>query len=533
MLVNFKVKSYNEGEMLLGLYRVSIERLLKLLYSVVKSLLSSDALIILTILTLFSAGFSIYFFNRPVNPSVQLSDFSFKLDADVRTVELSVKVMVGSVELKQFFINNLTVYRWSSDRRILREGEEARCVLWFPWRMGEDYAVRLVTVDDRSFEVLVRAPVFEPVLGLDLRDVGGFSSGGSLRVGLLYGAVGNGTDWLHMVLFTYRSFDRPNRSVYVFYDSRFMAREGLRRAEAIMGYLRGWNVSVNSLDYDGLRGLIRDEPRSVLILVNPLKDGFGRRLLDAAPAPLLDPNGNGYLRDDSRHGRSLLYDLMADEGLILVTVGSNQPYKRILYGDGSYRLARDSAEAFDAHRFLTPADGDESIIRGVGFLGDYSPTRISGTLGLAYREEAYGFDKGALERYGLSYYAYGEYRLSMGDRSLSLLMPVFIRVGRGGWLAMGDGGYWLSDEQLSHDLFMILLQSIWDSDWVPYGWYWDSGANFHSGAGLIKAEGSLDTEGIPQKIVGERLIVRVLGVVYSADLKRGIVVEKILEYRLP
>lgn len=493
---------------------------------------SLEVFSIFFILMLFISGFFMYYLNRPVNPSVQLVDLVFGLDPDHRWLELSVRVKAGIVELKQFFVNNLTVYNWRADKIVVREGEEVRCFLEFPWRMGVDHIIRLVTGDERSFELVGRAPIIEPELDLGLGEVTKFIYGNLLRLRVDYWVEGKGIDHLHVLLFAYRKFERLSRPIYLFYDVRYMAEEAMKRAEYIVDYLRSRSLAVNLLDYSGLEGLSRDMPRAVLILVNPLEDGHGRRLWDAAPAPLIDPNRNGYLRDDSRYGRSFLYDWMADGGLILITVGTHQPYKRILYRDGSYGLARDSLDALDAHLFLTSAQGDENVIKGAGFLGNYSPVRLSGTLGLSYREEAYAFDRVALESYGLSYYAYGEYKLAIRGGNLTLVIPTFIRVGRGGWLAMGDLGFWLDEERMSHDLFMMILHSIWDADWVPYGWYWDNGAGFHSGGGVIRAIGHLETEKIPMDIVGEELYIRIIGVAYSEDLGRGVIQERFLKYRV-
>ncbi|MEM2127529.1 MAG: hypothetical protein QXH67_04820 [Candidatus Bathyarchaeia archaeon] len=491
-----------------------------------------ELIVLITILFLFTSGLAIYYFNKPRRPSVLINEILFRLGENERRIELSVEVRSGSVELKQFFVNGLTVYKWSSDKKVISEGERTRCILEFPWRMGKEHVISLVTVDDQIIEVIERAPEIDPELYFNVKSKTSLNILGSIKFGVNYQVEGFGIDDLQIILFVYRSFERSNRSVYVFYDARFLSEEGLRRADAIIKCFRSFNVTVEPLDYRGLELLSKDMPRAILILVNPLKDGSERRLLDAAPAPLIDPNGNGYIRDDSRYGRSHIYDWMMDKGLILVTVGSNQPYKRILYGDGYYRLARDSLEAFDAHFYLTSASGKESIINGSFTLGSYSPTRISGSLGLSYREESFAFDKDSLERNGLTYYSYGDYKLNTKRGVLNLSLPVFIRVGKGGWLAMGDNDYWLSDEKLSHDLFQIYLQSVWDSDWIPYGWYWDSGTSFHRGRGLIRAEGSLETEMIPLDIIGEKLSIRILGIAYSRDLERGIILERIFEHQV-
>ncbi len=85
---------------------------------------------------------------------------------------------------------------------------------------------------------------------------------------------------------------------------------------------------------------LRKEENIILILVNPLKDNKGNSLTSAIPAPLSYPSNNGYISDNSKYGRSFLYDWMNDKGLVLVTIGSSEPYKRILYSDGDLYLCQ-------------------------------------------------------------------------------------------------------------------------------------------------------------------------------------------------
>lgn len=494
---------------------------------------SPDAVIVTVVLLLFLSGFAIYGVNRPGSPSFFIEDVSFKLGEDKRIIELYVRVERGSVELKQLFINNGTVYNWSAERRIVREGEETRCTLEYRWRMGEDYVIKLVTADGRFAELSTIAPETSPTLSVEIKDATVTLDSDFLKVKVTYEAEGNGTDTLHMLLFTYKSFERPNRTSYIFYDPDYMADESVKRADAIIRYFDRYNVTIYKADYKALEELSKAMPRIVLILVDPLRDGWGRRLENAIPAPLMDSDGDGRIRDDSRYGRSRLYDWMRDEGLILVTVGSLQPYKRLIYEDGAYSYARDSYNPFDAHLFLTDASGEESIINGNFMLGNYTPARISSTLGLSYREASFGFDKDAMEGYGLQYYAYGDYEPPYERYSLNLTLPAFIRVGEGGWLAMGDGGYWLSDDQLAHDLFLIYVQAVWESEWIPYGWYWDSGSAFNKGYGVMWVDGSLETELIPSDIVGNEIFIRFICIAFSSDLSRGVLVERGVEYKVP
>ncbi|RLI27518.1 hypothetical protein DRO58_04205 [Candidatus Bathyarchaeota archaeon] len=442
-----------------------------------------------------------------------------------------MKVERGSIELKQILVNNVSVESWSADKLVASEGEEINCTLKYDWRMGEDYVFKVITVDNQSAEQVVKAPVIHPNISIDIKNVSIISNSKFLRVNVAYRAHGEGIDTLHTILFTYSSFNKFNHTLYIFYDPDFMADESLKRADAIVKYFHRYGIEIYKIDFNALEILSKAMlQRSILIVVNPLKDKYGRRLEDALPAPLIDPDRDGKIKDNSRYGKSFIYDWMRDKGLIFITVGSLQPHKRILYKDGIYNYARDSFETFDVHLFFTDATGKEGIIEGRFILGDYSPTRITGTLGLSYREESFGFDKNALERYGLRYYGYGDYKLFREGVNFNLTLPVFIRVGKGGWLVMSDEGYWLSDEQLAHDLFLIYMQSVWDSEWIPYGWYWDNGGTFHECAGVLKVNDRLETGSIPSDIIGRKLVIRILGIAYSSDLKEGIVVEKVLEY---
>jgi hypothetical protein len=488
--------------------------------------------IILLFLLLFTSGFTIYAVNRPATPLFHIYDASFRLGEDNRSIELYVAADRSRIELKQFFINNEAVQTWNSDKKSIVNGESLRCILEYPWRMGTVYTIKLVTTDKQSAELVTKAPEMTPSLKLEIKNVNVSLSSDFLMVNATYRAYSNGTDSLHVMLFTYRSFENQSRPVYMFYDSRYMAEESLRRADSIIGYFGAYNMTIEKLDYGMLENLSNAMPRCMLIIVNPLKDYQGNKIEDAIPAPLVDSDVDGFIKDDSEYGKTRLYDRMQDSGLILVTVGSLQPYKRIIYGDSTYRRAMDSNEMFDAHLMLTSASVGESIINGSFVLGDYSPVRISGTMGLSYRESSFGFDKDSMESHNLRYYAYGDYTLSNQQSILNLTLPAFIRVGEnGGWLAMGDKEFWLKDEQLAHDLFMICLQRVWDAEWIPYGWYWDSGCAFHNSCGELIVDNSLETS-LPSHVVDNRIVVRIIAIAHSSDLGRGVIVEQIAEHEI-
>ena len=495
---------------------------------------SFDSLLIITVLILFSLGFILYLINRPPSPSFYISDLTFTTNTTGRSIRFSIKVEKGTVEIKEVFINNQTVSDWSIDKRVIREGETANCTVAYRWRMGAAYLIKIVTTDDMVAEYEAKAPEIPPSIKLDVKSVETTLRQDSLKVKANYEFEGDGVDYVHLLLFTYSSFEKPRRPILTFYDRDYMCDESLKRADAIIDYFSKCNVTIDKVNYDELKDLSRSKPRVILILVDPLKDAHGRRLRNSLPAPLIDPDGDGYIRDDSKYGKSLIYDWMKDKGLILVTVGTLQPHKRILYQDGVFTRTKDSPKPFDVHRFLTDATGERGIINGSFIPSRYTPVRISGTLGLSFRDTTLGFDKNAIENYGLHYYGYGDYETSYDHINLNLTLPVYIEVGEGGWLAMGDEEYWLSDEDLARELFLIWTQAIWDSEWIPYGWYWDSGCAFHTGRyGILKAEGTLETEFIPRNIVGGKITVRIVALAYSSELGKTLLIERTIECTVP
>ncbi|MEM4577171.1 MAG: hypothetical protein QW701_07020 [Candidatus Nezhaarchaeales archaeon] len=459
----------------------------------------------------------------------------FTLGEEERSIELLVKAEGGAVEVEGVLVNGLAVEKSSISDRILAHGGEARYIFKYPWRMGEEYNIRIDLANGAFLKVKAKAPVVEPNLKLEVCGVEVDRGSDSLKVRVGYKAEGNGTTSLHVMLFVYSSFNATFRNTYIFYDPDYMADEAIRLADALIEHFNSYGVPIYKLNYYALETMCESigspMKKSVLILVYPLKDSQGRRLFNVLPAPLLDPNGNGLLRDDSKHGKSRLYDMMFDEGLVLVTVGSLQPHKRILYRDGSYSWSRDYSGLVDVQEFLAGSSSREPILRSaLHAYFTYSPTRISGTLGLSMLEAYSMFDGNALERQGLKYYAYGDYTLPL-EPGLNLAMPIFIRVGRGGWLAMADESLQLSEGQLAHDLFLVWVHAVWNSEWIPYGWYWDSGCSFYSSSGgLIKASGMLESEAIPLGAANYLLVLRVVGIASCSDTNSGLIIEELMSY---
>jgi hypothetical protein len=481
------------------------------------------------IILIFLSGISILIFNKPEKTDFSLSDFLFEITEDRRSISFFVVANKGQVELKEVFINDETVLDWSAEKKILLKNENTLVEINYNWNAEEYYEVEVVSSDDIRTGSLVKSPKIDPELNLEILNFS-ITSRGESSMGLVnYKVNYYGFNKLHLMLFAYKEFNESNREVFIFFDEDYMDPESIARSEAIIKYFTTYNVGIDKLDFTALKAKVTEKPKIILIVVNPLKDGGGRRIENALPAILTDWNGNGDIRDDSKNGKTILYDWMKEKGLVLVTVGSILPHKRMVYQNGVSGYAQDSIEMLDSHRFLTDAEGNESIMKGIFTIGNYAPVRMSGTLGLPYRDASFGFDKNEMEKHGLEYYAYGDYALNLEGETRNLTLPVFIRTGTGGWLSMGDEEKWLKDEQLAHDIFLIYLQAPWDSEWVPYGWYWDSGSTYYSSFGSLMANGTIETEFIPTKIIGEKLVFRLVGVSDSLELGRGVLIKKTFE----
>jgi hypothetical protein len=454
----------------------------------------------------------------------------FNVGKEKRTIELYINVVKGIIEPRRFFINGENVSRWSIDKYVIGEGEKAKAILEYRWDMDKFYVIDMITADgQRASTGRVLSPKIEPDLTLKIRNITLTSNLNWSKIYVDYEVDASGIDLVDIFLFTYSSFEKKNRSVMIFFDSDYMSEIALRRAKIIIDYFSGYNVTLQKIRFNDLEN-IKNVEKAILILVNPLKDKLGRKIENAMPSPLIDPDNDGFI---NKYNKSILYRLMKDNGLIFVTVGSLQPHKRILYSNGTYIYPSDSFKPFDIHEFFTDASGDESIIKGNFMIGSYTGVRISGTLGIEGREASFGFDKEALERYNLKYYAYGDYTLHFDGKKMTLILPVFIRVGEGGLLFVGDEEYWLTDEQIARELFFIYLQSIWDSVWIPYGWYWDSGSDHYICAGKLRINERVETEQFPTYLINKQVLIRVVAVAYSNDLKKGGISEEEIVYYVP
>jgi len=253
-----------------------------------------------------------------------------------------------------------------------------------------------------------------------------------------------------------------------------MPQKTVKDVRSFLNQSRIFGLNVQTVDWASLSELAQSKPKSVLCIFQPLINRSNEELYGALPACLIDPDQDGHVRDDSKYGRSLVYDWEKDQGLIFVTIGGRAalPNIYILYQNETSSPNLDKKEWPDASLFFTDSN-DIFVNAGAGGPGTYIGSKITKTLGLHEWFGEWGFWNDRMEALNMSFYGYSSWIL---HRNMNLSMPCFIKVGSGGWLSF-DNFYapWkLDPESLGYDLAIILFHSVWDGVWLDSGWNYDS-----------------------------------------------------------
>ena len=486
--------------------------------------------IFLIVIILFSfITFFIFLPREDLQSELFISKTNFVLTSDQRIIEMVVENNSDKkVELQQLEINKLPILTWSPQKITLEKGEDTNITVYYHWFPEEYYYIDVFAFPEVHGQIEAISPAIDPNVTLRLGDIKVEEKDDKKLINVPYEIDSVANEWIHVLLFTYRSYDVIIRPIYVFYDPVFMAPKSVQRASEFTDMAMNYGIYIQKINYTEMEIVVQNDSSSILIFFEPLMNWQGKEVHDALPDIVLDPDDDGRVIDDSIYNKSLLYDLMHDNGLILVTIGSTQPHKYILYSDGRVNFNKDSFKWNDASFFLTSVGMESELIIGNFGIGDYTPTRITSSLGITRWWSLQGFDKDSMINEGLEFYSYGDYNLLYLKVERNLTLPVFIKVGKGGWLALGDDYNQLSDEIVIHDLIMILLHATWNSNWIPYGWYWDSSANFHqTQGGLFSVNGNLNTEEIPRHII-DGLKVRILVIAYNSDYNKISLLEELI-----
>lgn len=244
-----------------------------------------DVLITILVILLFISGYAIYITNRNVNSSFNIQNVKFITSEDKRGIDFYVLAEKGNVEPNKFLVNDLPLDDWTTDKPLIREGEKAHIILYYNWTMNKDYSIGIETTDGHQSMISARAPEMEPMVNIELSNINVTSNYSFFRAKATFKVDGQSVDSIHMLLFTYLSFERSDRAIYIFYDQNYLSQESIRRSDEIIQYFGRYNLTVNKLYFEDIKELSKFNNKSLLIIVNPLKDRLGRRLENAIPAP--------------------------------------------------------------------------------------------------------------------------------------------------------------------------------------------------------------------------------------------------------
>ena len=413
------------------------------------------------------------------------------------------------VELNSIFINNSKVFTWMPSRTVLKPGENALIKIFFYWVKGRSYNVTLMARCSEGFvnsSCTVQTPIFSNVLEVNVTDVHAERIYEDLvKIDVKYVLKSIGYSRVYIKLFTFKNYTNTSLPIYTFYDYRYMSKDTMNLIDAFVNEAEKHGLNIVKSNWELLERLVENRSRCILIIF-PLSSINIPTLTGALPACIIDPNRSQGITDDSKYGKSLIYDWMRDNGLIFVTVGSraSQSNRWILYEDGYARRNLEKLDLKDACIFFT--DASKVVMEK---LDSYLPLRITETLGLHIWKGDLGFNMDEMGKLGISFYSYANWKLKIEGGILNLSMPCFIRVGEGGWLCLDNTLYQQPQEAIINDLIAIIQHSPWSKEWYPMGWMYDSSYTYESGHKLSKSNVLTVTIPNPTGVEGKFILVAV------------------------
>jgi len=461
--------------------------------------------------------------------SMRLVDANAYLTMNSRGFKLLV-TNDGSVdiELNHIIINGSRVFTWNSDKTVLKPGENVVVNVFFYWLKGVKYIITVTGRGgkyDMNSSLVISTPVFSNKLEINFTGVYVEKIDNCFtKINVTYLLESLGYSNINIKLFTCRNHTNTSIPIYVFHDYRYMPKSTLNLTDTLISEALRHGVSISKANWEKLKELVENRSRCILIFIYPLSSVNIPFLNATLPACIIDPNHSQGVADNSKYGRSLVYDWMRDNGLILITVGSSasQPNTWILYEDG-YALKNLDKTAYE-DSCLQLTDANTIIMRGSSGCGRYIGSKISEVLGLHIWNGDWGFNMDDMIRENIKFYSYANWRLKIGSELFNLSMPCFIRVGNGGWLCLDDRFNPLPREAVVKDLIAILKHSPWNMDWYEYGWMYDSKYVNEPGQNITKTNTILLT--IPGHEVDGKLILSVMGYDKDSDSYKYITIHE-------
>jgi len=419
-------------------------------------------------------------------------------------------------ELDSLFINGSKTFTWIPDKTVLKPGENTSIKVFFYWFKGKIYNITLTAKSKEqavNSSFTFKAPTFNNVLKINVVNVYTESIDFMNKINIQYNIEALGYSNIYIRLYTFKDFLNESLPIYVFYDYRYMSRNTTNLIDTFILNAERYGLNITRADWSLLEKLAISRSKCILIIFYPLSSVNKPILIGSLPSCIIDPNHSRGIADNSKYGKSLIYDWMRDYGLVFITVGpkASQPNIWILYEDGYAEKNLDKLSDDDSYMYFT--DANNPILAGYGGIGNYLGSRIAETLGLHLWKGDWGFDINAMIRMNISFYSYSNWKLIKGSEVFNLSMPCFIRVGRGGWLCLDDYFQPLPMDAVINDLIALIRHSPWSKEWHPVGWMYDSVYTYESGHNLSKS--NTLTVIIPKSELKGRFIIDIVG--YDRD----------------
>lgn len=465
------------------------------------------------------------------NATIAIEEVQPLLNQDGRYFRVRIKTTGrSSIDFSSLHINGTKISTLLIPNSHLIPGEATYIYAQYYWLPNRNYVLKVTTSYDSSDQKSIVTPIFSTDIKFNITSIYKTylydDQTGPFKLQFSY--VGNitGFSWIKMLIFVQNSYKNFERPIYAFYDPLYVPFETLKKINSLVTEMEKYHIQINKIDWNGMTDIIKNRPPIILILPNPLLNASGEKIFNSSPSCLLDPDEDGLIAEHSIYHRSIPYDWERNEGLVLVSYGSDQaPTSYIVAKNGtSYRRL----DLFNLANEYILTDIPVPSFAGWG-QSDIALTRIGQSLGLN-SWLSYWFQVEDRIAESVDYYVYG-YGVSRhaAEFNENWIQPVFIRVGTGGWLSYGLAKQ--SDENFARNLFLIILHSPWNNVWLgSKAWQYDSGSTFYlTNGGIFQVEDKISTGWI-RSLNSTSINIRSIIIAYDADENQHLVLEKIINY---
>jgi len=386
-------------------------------------------------------------------------EISFGIDSMGRFISLDF----DTLEIKESDITDLKINDNKAKPWYL---EDNTLTMYYDWQINKEYNLNLIFNNGSV-------------------NIPGIVNTGASFIDFKYGLEGNKLIFdinkqyivdLNLNALYYRN-KKSNKPLYLFYDRNYLSDIALKKSDLLLNKAKLYGLNMTTINLVEFTNLKNHE--IVLIYLNPLKnidssDGEEKVIYHALPSMLFDLDEDGYTTEESKYGKSLLFDLMKDKGTVFISADSTQPNTNIVFKDGSSSKNYDKKKVLDSVNQL-------SDLNDVTQLSHYSSGRIKYTPKISQSLELlndYAFSGVDLEikNSATSYYPYNYRYFLKDDEEHVNIVPIYLSVGSGGLMFIGDysNARKLDLDEQVENLFKLIVHGIWDYEWSVDDWERDS-----------------------------------------------------------